>query len=86
MPSHRREAFCCLFTLLFRIFFGMLKRRLRLGVRIRSSPLYPRSGGASSANGKRMESFVRRIPGIQSVFMFVCLIQGQSLPIYDCHL
>jgi len=33
-----------------------------------------------------MESFVRRIPGIQSVFMFVCLIQGQSLPIYDCHL
>ena len=39
----------------------MLRRRLRPEVRIKSSPVYPRSGGASCANGERVGSFVRRI-------------------------
>ena len=39
----------------------MVRRRLHLDVRIRSSPLYPRSGGASSIGRGRVESCARRI-------------------------
>jgi hypothetical protein len=39
----------------------MVKRRLHLEVRIRSSPLYPGSGGASRADGGRVESCAQRI-------------------------
>jgi hypothetical protein len=51
---------------LFRLFFGvffvkMVKRRLHLEVRIRSSPPYPRSGGASRAEGGRVELCARWI-------------------------
>jgi hypothetical protein len=39
----------------------MVRRRLLPEVRIRSSPSYPRSGGASSVGGGRVELCVRRI-------------------------
>jgi hypothetical protein len=45
----------------FCVFFGMVRRRRYLEVRIRSSPLYPRSGGPSSTGERRVESCVRRI-------------------------
>jgi hypothetical protein len=35
----------------FGVFFGMMRRRLHLKVKIRSSPFYPCSGGASSIDG-----------------------------------
>jgi hypothetical protein len=40
---------------------NILKRRLHLEVRIRSSPPYPCSGGASHAGGGRVELCARRI-------------------------
>jgi hypothetical protein len=54
------------FLFLFRLFFGvffveMLKWWLHLEVRIRSSPPYPCSVGASCAGGGRVESCARRI-------------------------
>jgi hypothetical protein len=39
----------------------MVKERLYLKVRIRSSPFFPHSGGASRAGGGRVESCARRI-------------------------
>jgi hypothetical protein len=45
----------------FCIFFGMVRRRRYLEVRISSSPPYPRSDGASSTGGGRVESCVRQI-------------------------
>ena len=59
--SRRREVFRSLFRFLSSVFFEMVRRRLHLEVRIRSSSSYPRSGGASSADGGRVEAFVRRI-------------------------
>jgi hypothetical protein len=56
------EGFCSLFRLFFDVFFvEMLKRWLYLEVRVRSSPPYPRSGGASRVGGGRVESCARRI-------------------------
>ena len=49
------------FSLLFSLFFGMVRWRLHPEVRIRSSPPYPRSGGACSADGGRVELCARRI-------------------------
>jgi hypothetical protein len=43
------------------VFFGIVRRRQHPEVRIRFSPPYPRSGGASSTGGGRVESCVRRI-------------------------
>ena len=45
----------------FGVFFEMVRRRLHLEVRIRFSLLYPRSGGATSTGGRRVELCVRRI-------------------------
>jgi hypothetical protein len=60
--SRRWEDFCSSFRLFFGVFFiKMVKRRLHFEVRIRSSPPYPRSGGASCAGGGRVESCARRI-------------------------
>ena len=56
------ERFSVIFLVCFSsVFFEMLRRRLHIEVRKKSSPLYPRSGGASSTDGERMESFVRQI-------------------------
>ena len=45
----------------FRVFVRVVRRRRHPGVRIMYSPPYPRSGGASSTNGGRVELCVRRI-------------------------
>ena len=58
--SRLREVFP-FFSLFNIVFFEMLRRRLHPEIRIRSSPLYPRSSGASSADVERAESFVWRI-------------------------
>ena len=50
-----------LFRLFFSIFFGMMRRWLHHDDRIRSSRPYPRSSGASSASGVRVEFYVRWI-------------------------
>jgi hypothetical protein len=73
MASRRREVvFRSSFSVFFSVFFGMLRRRLRLEVKIRFASLYPRSGGASSVAGERVESYVRRISQDLAVFR-VCL-------------
>lgn len=71
MASCWREGFGFLFRLFFGVFFGMVRGRLHSEVRIRSSPLYPHSGGASSAGGGRVESFVWRISW-DLVYFFAC--------------
>jgi hypothetical protein len=45
----------------FYVFFGIVRRRRHLEVRISYSLPYPRSGGASSTGGGRVESCVRQI-------------------------
>jgi hypothetical protein len=53
--------FQSLFRLFLSIFFGMMRRRLHLEGRIRSSPPYPCPIGASRASRGRVESSVQRI-------------------------
>jgi hypothetical protein len=50
------------------VFFGMVRRRLLPKVRIRFSPSYPRSGGASSIGGGHKELCVWRISRDPIVF------------------
>jgi hypothetical protein len=80
LAGGRVSVLCLDFFLVF--FVKMVKRRLHLEVRIKSSSSYPRSGGASRADGGRVELCARRI---QSVFPFVAVVSGQSLPIYGCY-
>jgi hypothetical protein len=45
-----REGLCSLCSLFSSVFFKMVKRRLHLEIRIRSSTTYPRSGGAPASS------------------------------------
>jgi hypothetical protein len=58
----------------FSVFFGMLEQRLHLEDSLRSSLPYPRTGGASSTDGGRVESCVWQISWDQSFFMFVGVV------------
>jgi hypothetical protein len=61
IASRKQEGSCSLLSLFFGVFFGMVRQRLHLEIRIKSSTSYPRSGDASSGDGGHVESCARRI-------------------------
>jgi hypothetical protein len=56
----------------FSVFFGVVRRRWRLEVRIRPSPPYPCFGGAPSTRGGRAELFVWPISWDTIGFLVCC--------------
>jgi hypothetical protein len=74
-----------LFMLFFNVFFEVVRWRLHLKVRIWFSLSYPRFGDVSSIDRGMWRSVSCRSPRIQSVFMFVGLVSGQTLSIYGYH-
>jgi hypothetical protein len=64
----------------FKVFFGTVRRRLHPNGRIRSSPSYPRSSGAPSVGGGRVEFWdLVHLCVCQCSYMFDCSDLGLHL-------